>query len=145
MKCIKCGTTMLAPAPQQLEGEVRGVRVGVTVVAPSCGECGHVAMIGRVIRDYHRATADAYRVTQGLLTTNDLERLRASLGMNRVQFAEFVFIGIATLKRWLRGEIQNAALDKLVRLRTSFAEMQASSKELTEQMTARTTARVRKS
>jgi hypothetical protein len=129
---------MLAPAPQQLEGEVRGVRVGVTVVAPSCGKCGHVALVGRAIREYHRATADAYRVTERLLTTKDLEKLRQSVGMTRQQFAEHVLIGIATLKRWLRGEIQTRAYDTLVRLRTDFGEIQASSKKLTELMTAHT-------
>ncbi len=142
MKCIQCGTTMLAPAPQKLDGELRGVRVSVTVVAPSCGKCGHVALVGRAIRDYDRAAADAYRITQGLLTTRDLETLRQSVAMTRQQFADHALIGIATLKRWLRGEIQTPAYDMLVRLRTDFGSIQASSKKLTELMTAHTAATV---
>jgi hypothetical protein len=98
--------------------------------------------VGRAIRDYDRATADAYRTAQGLLTTKDLETLRQSVGMTRQQFAEHALIGIATLKRWLRGEIQTHAYDMLVRLRTDFGEIQASSKKLTELMTAHTVATV---
>jgi hypothetical protein len=36
------------------------------------------------------------------------------------QFAEFVGIGIATLKRWTSGEIQTEALNSLVRLKADL-------------------------
>ena len=73
---------------------------------------------------YHRAGSDAYRQQHGLLTTAELDRLRRNLGMTWKQFAEFVGIGIATLKRWMGGEIQTPAYNSLVRLRADlrFAE-----------------------
>ena len=38
--------------------------------------------------------------------------------MSQVQFAEFIGIGVATLKRWELGQIQECAMDELVRLKT---------------------------
>ena len=41
----------------------------------------------------------------------------------RDEFAAFLNIGVATLKRWLGGEIQNEALDELVQMKTDPQKM----------------------
>lgn len=61
--------------------------------------------------------SDAYRRKVGLLTIGEIDRLRRNLAMTWTEFADYVSIGIATLKRWRRGEIQTQALDRLVRLK----------------------------
>lgn len=117
MKCIKCGHVVEQEAPRTVEAELKGERVSVILKAPQCMNCGRVVILGKNTRAYHRAVSDAYRRKVGLLTIDEINRLRRNLRMTWPDFASFVFVGIATLKRWRRGEIQTQALDRLVRLR----------------------------
>ena len=118
MKCIKCGHVVEQKALRTVEAELKGERVSVTLNAPQCMNCGRVVILGKSVRAYHRAVSDAYRRKAGLLTIDEIDRLRRNLKMTWPEFASYVFVGIATLKRWRRGEIQTRALDRLVRLRT---------------------------
>ena len=118
MKCIKCGHVVAPEAPRTVETEFKGESVAVTLNAPQCMKCGRVVILGKHVRTYHRAVSDAYRRKAGLLTIDEIDRLRRNLHMTWPEFASYVFVGIATLKRWKRGEIQTQALDRLVRLRT---------------------------
>lgn len=124
MKCIKCGHAMEPEALRTLYAEVRGERLEVQVAVPQCSHCGRLVLSGRGRRVYHRAASDAYRRKHKLLSSGELDYLRRNLGMTWKQFAEYVPIGIATLKRWLGGEIQSPSLDSLVRLKAdlTFAE-----------------------
>lgn len=65
-----------------------------------------------------------------LLTMDEIDRLRRNLKMTWPEFANYVFVGIATLKRWKRGEIQTQALDRLVRLRADPRFLEAARMEL---------------
>ena len=136
MKCARCGSVMEPEAPRTVTATVRDTPVSVTVPAPECPKCGHVAILGKTLRGYTRAAAEAYRRTQGLLTVAEMERARRALGMSREEFSEYVFVGIATFKRWLRGEIQSKPYDKLVRLRTDLVCLEATTSELLERMAA---------
>jgi putative zinc finger/helix-turn-helix YgiT family protein len=136
MKCIRCGNVMESEAPRSVTGEVRGESVTVVLNAPACPECGHVAILGSRMRQFTRAAADSYRRKKALLTVEEMERVRRQLTLSRDEFAEYVFVGIATYKRWLRGEIQSRAYDKLVRLRTDLQCLENSSNELMERLTA---------
>ena len=118
MKCIKCGHVVEPEGLRTVDAEVKGEHVTVTLKAPQCTNCGRVVILGRHVRAYHRAASDAYRRKFGLLTMEEMDGLRGKLEMKWPEFASYVFVGIATLKRWKRGEIQTQALDRLVRLRT---------------------------
>ncbi len=56
----------------------------------------------------------------GLATIEEIDGLRRNLKMTWPEFASYVSVGIATLKRWKRGEIQTQALDRLVRLQADL-------------------------
>ena len=58
------------------------------------------------------------------------------------EFADYLFIGIATLKRWNRGEIQTQALDRLVRLRADPNFLERAASELHERLTKAAFSRV---
>jgi putative zinc finger/helix-turn-helix YgiT family protein len=121
MKCIKCGGLLREPRPLQVEGEVRGVPVNVMMDARECPRCGHRAIAGAQMGEFLSKTADAYRHLRGLLTSQELRRARARLGMSQQQFAEYLEVGSASVKRWELGEIQTPAMDQLVRLKTDVA------------------------
>jgi DNA-binding transcriptional regulator YiaG len=65
-----------------------------------------------------RLVADVYRTKHGLLNSNEIRRWRLRLGMSQAAFADYIGVGIASLKRWEMGRIQDASSDELIRLRT---------------------------
>ena len=134
MKCIKCGHVVEQEALRTVEAELKGERVSVTLHAPRCMRCGRVVILGRNTRVYHRAVSDAYRRKVGLLTIGEIDHLRRNLAMTWPEFADYVSIGIATLKRWRRGEIQTQALDRLVRLRADPRFLEKALSELHARM-----------
>ena len=130
MKCIECGHVVEQEALRTVEAELKGERVSVTLNAPQCMNCGRVVILGKNTRACHRAVSDAYRRKVGLLTIGEIDRLRRNLKMTWPEFASYVFVGIATLKRWRRGEIQTQALDRLVRLRADPRFLEEARSEL---------------
>lgn len=116
MKCIKCGHPVEPEALRVVDAELKGERVSVTLNVPQCGNCGRVVILGKHSRAYHRAVSEAYRRKMGLVTIEEIDGLRRNLRMTWPEFASYVAVGIATIKRWKRGEIQTQALDRLVRL-----------------------------
>ncbi len=130
MKCIKCGHAMEAESARTMMAEVRGEHLQVQVVAPQCSHCGRIVLKGKSLRAYHRTASDAYRRAHDLLTTPELDRMRRSLGMTWKQFAEYVCVGSATLKRWMGGEIQTQSLDLLVRLKADLTFAQCAAEQL---------------
>jgi putative zinc finger/helix-turn-helix YgiT family protein len=135
MKCIRCKSTMNAEAPTQVSAEFKRKQLSFEVVAPRCPNCGDVAIIGPAFKAYTRGLADAYRVSEGLLTIAEMERARKQMGLSRQRFADYVYVGIAAYKRWLRGDTQSRPYDKLVRLRIDLLCIEQSARELVEHMT----------
>ena len=120
MKCIKCGHPVESEALRTVDAELKGEHVSVTLNVPQCMNCGRVVILGRHSRAYHRAVSEAYRRKMGLATIEEIDGLRRNLKMTWPEFASYVSVGIATLKRWKRGEIQTQALDRLVRLQADL-------------------------
>lgn len=135
MKCIKCGYAMEPEAPRALVAEVRGKQVQVQIAAPQCSNCKRVVLNAKSRRAYRRSAADAYRRDHSLLTTHELDQLRRSLGMTWKQFADYVPVGTATLKRWMGGEIQSESMDMLVRLKADFNFIQKAADDLLVRLT----------
>jgi putative zinc finger/helix-turn-helix YgiT family protein len=130
MKCIVCGHDVEPEAPRTVEAELKGEPVSVELSAPQCANCGEVVILGKHVRAYHRAVSDAYRRKVGLLTIDEIDSLRRNLNMTLPEFASYLSVGIATLKRWRRGEIQTEALDRLVRLRADLQYAESAASEL---------------
>lgn len=135
MKCIQCGEFVEPEAPRNIDAELKGERVSVTLRLPWCSRCNRAVILGRNVRAYHRAVSDAYRRKVGLLTSSEIDSLRRNLDMTWPEFANYLFVGIATLKRWNRGEIQTQALDRLVRLRADPRFLEKAASELHERLT----------
>lgn len=130
MKCITCGHVVEPEAPRTLEAELKGEHVTVQLDVPQCLNCGEVVLLGKHVRAYHRAVSDAYRRKVGLLTMDEIDSLRRNLNMTLRAFASYVSVGVATLKRWRRGEIQTEALDSLVRFRADLQYTERAASEL---------------
>jgi putative zinc finger/helix-turn-helix YgiT family protein len=93
----------------------RGVRLNVPVDAHVCRQCGFmasdVAAAGRVQEEI----AEAYRKKKGLLTGEAMRKMRGVKGLTQAALAKKIGVGIASIKRWEKGNIQSESMDRLLR------------------------------
>lgn len=120
MKCYKCGKGKLTPKKGEIAGEVRGEKFSVLSEATVCDRCGLQVLSDAQSAAYTVAISNAYREQHGLLTSEELKETRDHLGMSLRKFAKFVGVGLASVKRWEAGLIQDEAHDQLIRLRTDL-------------------------
>jgi putative zinc finger/helix-turn-helix YgiT family protein len=79
-----------------------------------CRHCGYETIEGAAMPEYGRLLADKYRTAHGLLTSDDIRARRERLRMNQKEFAEFLGVGIASVKRWEMGKIQDTRSNALI-------------------------------
>jgi putative zinc finger/helix-turn-helix YgiT family protein len=130
MICIKCENEVFAEKPNAvIEQEFRGERLKVKMTASACTRCGWTTLSLRQTEELRRLTADAYRGKHGLLTSVQIKSLRKMLGMNQPEFAAFLGVGEASVKRWETWLVQEKSSDQLIRMKCDYsAFLYASSK-----------------
>jgi putative zinc finger/helix-turn-helix YgiT family protein len=136
MKCFECDRGRLANGVMDLSGDVRGEKFSVRSEAMVCNRCGAHVLTDQQSGAYTVAISDVYRAKHGLLTSKDLKDIRARLGLSQAAFARFLRVGIASVKRWEAGLIQDEAHDQLIRLRTDLAEARHNVEELEQRLEA---------
>ncbi|MEA2108488.1 MAG: DUF4065 domain-containing protein [Pseudomonadota bacterium] len=94
----------------------KGVDIVVEADVYLCPECGLEAGTPQSAGALQLSIADAYRVKQGFLTSNEIKELRKSRHLTQQQLAEIMNIGIASLKRWETGTVQSASMDNALRV-----------------------------
>ena len=115
MTCPQCGKTNVRKRKARLSAEVKGERVEFSMKAFVCGACGFTLIDGKDMPEYMRLAADAYRARHGLLTSEEIRTRRKALGMSQAKFAEHLGVGVASVKRWEMGKIQDRSSDRLIR------------------------------
>jgi putative zinc finger/helix-turn-helix YgiT family protein len=118
VNCIHCGKANLRKRETQLDGEIKAERFTVSMRGLVCPKCGFTTVEGEQMPEYMRLVADAYRTKHGLLTSDEIRNRRARLGMSQAEFAKYLGVGIASLKRWEMGKVQDVSSDELIKLRT---------------------------
>jgi putative zinc finger/helix-turn-helix YgiT family protein len=111
-------------------GEVRGEKLTVRSEAMVCNRCGVQVLTDEQSAAYTVAVSDAYREKHGLLTSKELKAIRAHLGLSQLALARRLKVGVASVKRWESGLIQDEALDHLIRLKTDLALARQNVEEL---------------
>lgn len=122
MICNKCRQVHLRKETADLAAEVKGEKLLVRMDALVCPKCGYATVEGRSMPEYMRLAADAYRQKHSLLTSTEIRERRITLRMTQEQFASYLGTGIASIKRWELGQIQDQAMDRLIRLMTEVEE-----------------------
>ena len=72
--------------------------------------------------EYMRLAADVYRRKHSLLTSEDIRERRERVNMAQEEFARYLGVGSASVKRWEVGQVQDRAMDNLIRVYTDIAE-----------------------
>lgn len=119
VNCVNCNMGLLEPHDKlEIPGEFRDLTTTVIMPGVRCSECGFVTIDGSQMAEYMRLVADAYRRAVDLLTSDDIRARRKSLKMNQDKFAKYLGVGTASIKRWEMGQIQDLAMDYLIRIKT---------------------------
>jgi len=118
MKCFECGKGNLRKQTAELEGERHGECFTVRMEALVCSKCGFRTIESARMGDYALRISDAYREKHGLLTSSQIKQRRRELGMSQEQFAKYLGVGSASVKRWELGQVQDEAMNRLMVLKT---------------------------
>lgn len=115
-RCIQCDEADLRPEPTvELQGTVRGEAFTVQMPGLVCPNCGYKTIEGADMPEFGRLLADKYRAAHGWLTSDEIRERREALRLNQQNWADFLKRGIASVKRWELGKIQDPANDRHIR------------------------------
>lgn len=116
MICVRCDNEQFVEEPNRvLEQEFRGELFHVHSPAMVCTKCGWTSVSLGQADALRRATADEYRRRHKLLTSEDIKAARQRLGMTQREFASFLGVGEASVKRWETWLVQDRSNDELIR------------------------------
>ena len=120
MKCIECGAQM-RKGEADIKGSYRGEPLVVHMDdAVACPQCGYATIHGRSSEEFTRRLKEEYRKAHQLLSPNEFRSIRAHLGnISQDAFAAFLSVGVASVKRWESGSVQEPVFDRHVRWKTN--------------------------
>ena len=82
-----------------------------------CNECGIISYVGSQISEHELSVAAAIRDIDGLLSADELRRIRAKYKFKQTDMEKMLSTGEKTWTRWERGKVpQGKAADKLLRI-----------------------------
>lgn len=113
MKCFVCNRGTLVRQLADVDGKIKKETYTVNTRALVCGRCHHIAIEGEDMQDYMRKIADAYRRDHDLYTSEEIKAIRGKL--TQQQFASALGVGVASVKRWELGLVQDKGNDRLIR------------------------------
>lgn len=127
MKCLNCDCEKFESKKMRFNPEIKGEDVEVVVASFVCTKCQTPLMDGEQMNKLRRSAADKYRKKHNLLTSEEIIRYRASLGMSQAAFANYLKVGEASIKRWETYYVQDVVQDDHIRLKCdeAYAELNA--------------------
>ena len=104
------------------------------VLSPTlvCTKCDEQVMTSSQMNELRMALVDAYREKHELLTSKQIQGYRAQLKMSQREFAEYLSVGEASIKRWETYYAQEKAMDEHVRAKCDSKYAENNSKQVAE-------------
>lgn len=130
MRCMQCGKGKMVERFGPIEADYRDERFTIEFTATVCPKCGFYFIDGEDSTEMMRLLADAYRKKHGLLTSVEIKAFREGRGETQKQFAEYLRVGEASIKRWELGAIQDEAMDELIRLKCDPEKAKCNAEQL---------------
>ena len=113
MMCFVCNRGTFVRQLADVDGKVKKKTYTVKTLVLVCDRCHHASVEGEDMPEYMRKVADAYRRDHGLYTSEEIKDIRGKLTQQR--FADALGVGVASVKRWELGLVQDKGNDKLIR------------------------------
>ena len=116
--CEKCDDEVTYKVIKRKEIHTVGDNVPVEVELNYgvCDRCGHILNPAEFNISNDIIIYDAYRKKVGLLTSEDIKRIRLKRGMSQVELAMFIHCGEKNSARYERGTVQDTVFDYVLRL-----------------------------
>ena len=122
MQCFACGKGKLERKTVDLSGTRKGEEFTVRIDGLLCTRCGIKTLDNEQSGEFTRLISDAYRRKHGLLTSDQIRDVRKRLRVTQKEFADYLGVGVASVKRWEIGKIQDQAMNRLILLMTDPVE-----------------------
>jgi len=103
------------PIEVEKQARVKGIDVSYAARLHQCAECGLELADIEETAAMQEQLADAYRQAVGLLSSEEIRRLRQEKGLSQKALADALEVGIASIKRWETGVVQSKSMDNLLR------------------------------
>lgn len=127
MRCLHCENSEFNEKQLSFPVEIKGETIEVISEAFVCNQCGEPLMNSEQMDNLRKVSADAYRKQHGLLTSSEIINFRKQLKMSQIEFAKYLNVGEASIKRWETYYIQDPSQDDHIRLKCdlAYAELNA--------------------
>ena len=102
----------------EIEQEFRKETFSISTECTVCSECGFSILADGQADKLRMKTVDAYRNKHALLTSFEIVDRRKKMVMTQQEFADHVGVGVASIKRWEGGRVQDPSNDALIRIKT---------------------------
>ena len=114
--CVVCAADRpIRREQQQVEYDVRGEKVSLSLPVKVCEGCGTSEVDEIVARDPVEAAYAVYRERKGLLTPERILEIRKGYHLSQKTFAAILGMSEATINRYEGGGLQDAAHDATIR------------------------------
>lgn len=115
-RCTKCGESALAECLADFAVERGGGRGVIQDRRMRCAACGNVSYRGGQISAHEAAVAAKIREMDGLLSAEELRRIRVGYGFTQREMERILGTGPKTWVRWERGKVPHSKVaDTLIR------------------------------
>src|SRR6478609_4691212 len=115
-RCPKCGSDRLRDEVADFTVAQDGKSEVIKDRRMVCAACGTVSYQGDQIAEHEYAVAAAIRRMDGLLSAEDLRRIRSRYRLKQTDMEQILSTGPKTWTRWERGKIpQSKPADRLIR------------------------------
>ena len=118
MKCFECDAGTVERRTIHVSKELRGVTLNFPAMVDVCDGCGAWEIPIEEADSFGSALDRAYRGKLGLLSQAEIRAARERLGMSQREFARYIGVGEASVKRWELGALQDKSSDEAIRLKT---------------------------
>lgn len=118
MKCFECGAGNVERRAIHVNKELRGVDLTFFARVDVCDKCGAWEIPLDEAGSFGAELDKAYRKKLCLLSAEEIRQARRRLNMNQREFARYIGVGAASIKRWELGALQDKSSDEVIRLKT---------------------------
>ena len=124
MNCPVCEVAGLKAHSQDMAFEYKGKQITVANIKQfACPVCGESFIDKNDRKKLEKLLTDERRKVDGLLSSEEIKKIRSKFGVTQVQFAKALKVGEKNFARYESGQsVQSAAMDDLLRVLKAFPQ-----------------------
>lgn len=122
MKCVECGKGRMRMRLARVPHQIRGLSFAVEDKVNVCDSCGFITIPLERADEHGNLVDQEYRRLAGILTADQIREARHRLRMSQREFADYLGVGEASVKRWETGVLPDKSSSDLIRLKTDLEE-----------------------